>query len=170
MGIAFATLNKSFIKNLKEEEMGYLQIYRNKIGISIEKLDAIIQKILNKIPRITSFREKNEMGIVQKMLFYKTDNVFFLRDVYGFRILVDNHGDIYKIFFKLSEHFNYVDIKDFVQSPKPIPQTTDFHRVLQITFLYNGCQFEVQITTPEYHLINEKWHDHYKLLKYRRIK
>ena len=145
--------------------MEHREKYRQALGLGIDQLATIIRWHLRKINHSFHARLKSEAGIAKKLAFYDIQDVMKLRDVYGYRVLCDRNL-IPEVARRLSEAFTLVEAKNYIDNPKPIPDTEDVHRCLQLTFRYNHCLFEVQVSTHTWHEINEKHHWSYLQNKY----
>ena len=146
--------------------------YQRTIGYEIYELGKLLKSIVStKVGKFTiQYRVKNERTISRKMFAKNTASVFFLRDIYAFRILVKDTNDCYMISQTLMKVFPWQIYTDFIISPIVWDTNSTMYQALQLVFLLNSCKVEVQVMTPKMHIVNEKNHHLYKEKKYRNIK
>ncbi len=152
--------------------MKYLQIYEERIGCSIVELTKHIAGLASKVVNnsICSFRVKDESSLKKKLLLKKTKDIFLLKDVYGIRILVDEVEDVHKVLNFLSGKISGYVKNDYIVSPKTRDEVINLKgkkiRFIQYIATKNGVFYEIQITTKEFHRLNEELHEGYKKYKY----
>lgn len=147
-------------------------LYRNRIQCSINILANEIRAIAEKIshnPQVTP-RVKNIEALRKKMRFYKTHNVSRINDVYGIRVLVASVSEVYAILERITKAFHGYLEHDYIANPKTRPNDPALEgkvlRLLQFIAYRNGVPFEIQITTYEFHAMNELLHEAYHKRKY----
>ncbi len=149
-----------------------IYLYQEAIKCSIETLTKTIEEALRSLTSIDFCilrRVKNPETLRKKMCLKKADSVFKIEDVYGFRILTSTTDEVYVVSELITKLFdNYVD-HDYIKTPKILPEQTHLEslRLLQIVAYKNEIPFEIQITTFEYHEINESLHERYHQKKYK---
>lgn len=104
------------------------------------------------------------------MRFYRTHNVFRLNDVYGIRVLVESVAEAYIVLRAVEDTFHGYLEHDYIKKPKTRPDDPNLAgkmlRLLQYVAYRNATPFEIQITTHEFHTMNEPLHAAYHARKY----
>lgn len=147
-------------------------LYKERIGISIEALAEEIIKALQAVAPelVVSYRIKDPTTLQKKIVLKNAQNVFSIDDVYGFRVLVETEDQAYLVLREIEKFYSgYLD-HNYLSHPKTRPDDPALRgkklRMLQYIACKNKVSFEVQITTFEYHEMNESLHATYHLRKY----
>ena len=149
-----------------------LSIYQEAIDHSIDKLAEKILKIarLSSVNPIIIYRVKDLNTLKIKMALKQKQSILEIEDVYGFRILVSNIGEVYAVLLAIGKFFDgYID-HDYIKTPKTRPDKPHLKnkslRLLQFIAYVNDIPIEVQITTHKFNKENESLHKGYHLEKY----
>jgi len=165
----------NFAEKIYEKEdvcaMKPIEVYMHQLGLDIKQMENHLKYLLSaKISHFTiQSRIKDETAIKKKMRMKKTLDIFQLKDIYAFRVLVSNIEDAFIAYNILIKNFpcEISKTKNYLLVFKPVIGHEGYgHQALQATFWYNNCRFEVQITTPKLHERNESMHLEYKHNKY----
>jgi len=142
-------------------------LYQERIGCTIEALVKELRQVIDTAVKKSEiqFRVKSPESLRKKMQFKKIQSIFLIDDVYGIRIIVESANEAYKVLEKVSSAFSGHLDHDYIKKPKVRvnePHKGEKLRLLQFIAYRNGVAFEIQITTSEFHAINEKLHRGYK--------
>lgn len=149
-----------------------IALYKNMIGCSITELKTELFQIIEKVQFDVSIicRVKDEKTLRKKMVLKKSNSVFEIKDVYGFRILVSNTEEAYIVLDLIRNYFQIHLEHDYLENPKirlDKPHLAGKSlKLLQITSYKNKVPFEIQITTFHFNKSNELLHDGYHKEKY----
>ena len=141
-------------------------LYQQAIGCPIEDIEQLIKDTLAKTEvndfRIVS-RVKNPKNLEKKKGLKQVTSVLEIEDVYALRVLVKTERHIYTVSEIIAKSFRHYIDHNFIQNPKILPHQTHLPslRLLQIIAYRNDIPFEIQITTFEYHEVNESLHQRY---------
>lgn len=150
-----------------------ITLYEERINCPIDQLGKAVLSIAytSNINPYVSWRVKDSSTLEKKMRLKNTSNVFLINDVYGIRVLVDTVEQVYAVLTVIQDAFPGFIGHDYVACPKT--RTDKPHligkslRLIQFVAYKNGVPFEIQITTNEFHTLNEKLHEEYHLDKYK---
>lgn len=149
--------------------MELIEAYQQQIGLDIDKVGKLLRDIIRLQVNHFSmqWRLKAERRIIEKIKYRQEKSIFKLRDIYAFRILVRSITEAYTVYNLLRKLFSINDVKDYLIHYKPVIGHEGYgHQALQLTAQLNHCQFEIQITTPKMHDLNESMHEEYIRHKY----
>ncbi len=138
-------------------------LYQECIGITIDTLTCRIYNLASTITKnlVITFRIKDSETLRKKMLRKNTLNIFSIHDIYGIRILVNSIDNAYHMLKLINLVFPMYLANDFIKKPRLL---FDYgfkgksFKCLRIVAYENNVPFEIQITTYEFHLINELHH------------
>lgn len=141
-------------------------LYQESIDVTIDTLACRIGNLASTITEnvVVTFRTKHPETLRKKMLRKNTDDIFSIHDIYGIRILVNSIDNVYAVLKVIQEVFPMYLANDFIKNPivlfDPGFEGKSF-RCLRVVAYENNTPFEIQITTNEFHEINESHHDIY---------
>lgn len=150
-----------------------ITLYEKTINFRIDHLAKLVHNLAKmsiKNPEIF-WRIKNPYTLEKKMRLKNTVNVFLINDVYGIRVLVDTVEEAYTVLAHVQDAFPGIIGHDYIACPKT--RTDKPHligkslRLIQFIAYKNKVPFEIQITTKEFHQLNERLHTEYHLDKYK---
>jgi (p)ppGpp synthase/HD superfamily hydrolase len=146
-----------------------IALFQSLIGCTIDEIGTDILSVVRKVvPKADILsRIKDPITLKKKMLLKKTETVTDIRDVYAYRILVRTDAEAYRILEIIGATFDGYLKNDFIKKPKQLFDGDPIMmRMLQYVAKKNSVYFEIQITTREYHEMNESCHDNYHRRKY----
>ncbi|MEI6296339.1 MAG: hypothetical protein WCO84_01660 [bacterium] len=148
---------------------GIVKVYERRIGCSIGEVAAEICDLIKTTVKGATVvcRVKDPTTLVRKMKIKDVKDLFLIDDVYGVRILVATVESAYAVLGIIEKSFPGFLDHDYIKESKPCPSVQGkVLRLLQFVAHKNDVPFEVQITTHEFHLVNEALHDNYHRKKY----
>lgn len=151
----------------------HIDSYVKAVGCSIDQLGEAVLTIArtSSINPQVNWRIKDPSTLEKKMRLKNTLNIFLINDVYGIRVLVDTVKEAYAVLIAIQNSFLGFVGHDYIATPKT--RTDKPHligkslRLIQFVAYKNHAPFEIQITTKEFHKLNERLHEEYHLDKYK---
>lgn len=148
-----------------------ISTYQQRIGITIDALAEKVRCVVNiavEKAKIT-YRVKDPETLRRKILFKRKKGVFSIHDVYGLRVITESVEDAYLVSNKIRESFPAQLVEDFIAYPQALSDP-GFEgktlRRLRLVAYENGVPFEIQITTNDFHEVNESHHEAYRQRRY----
>ncbi|PIP87354.1 hypothetical protein COW81_00745 [Candidatus Campbellbacteria bacterium CG22_combo_CG10-13_8_21_14_all_36_13] len=145
-----------------------ISLYIARIGCTLDSIVQIVSSVLCiKFDDIhIDSRVKDQESLTKKMLLKGVHDIFSIRDIYALRILLNSVEEVYLVSEILLGLFDRAYIaNDFVAHPKSTVNGQVF-RCIRIIAYINDVPFELQITTKDFHTMNESSHVIYKKERY----
>jgi (p)ppGpp synthase/HD superfamily hydrolase len=146
--------------------------YKTCIGISIEDLSDTIRTYISPLCTnlLVSHRIKDLRTLQMKLSLKRETSIFSLVDVYGIRILTDTVEEVYSALQDIDCRIKGYVEHDYIAQPKVnYARINAVLRLLKYVGYWNQTSFEIQITTKEFHALNEALHAEYHRKKYAHI-
>ena len=147
----------------------HIDLYQSLIGCTIDEIGISIETLIVKIvPKGKVFwRVKDSKTLQRKMVLNNKTSIETIKDIYAYRIIVNTDQEVYMILDVISLAFKGKLKKDYIKQPKRLySEDPIILRLVQYIAERNSVFFEIQITTWQYHNMNESCHGNYHLRKY----